>query len=592
MSDIETGVKINITNDGLSGAKATSDVLENIANQADKVNQALDSQGLDNFNKSLENIGDTFKQITETRLRDNQQQQIQSQQQQRMSGFNKVFSQAGNAIVQAGSGDVGGAGTSGLSSIMGLISKNPALAVLGGIGLTGAIVGNKLAEQYGERAKPASRLAALEGTLGTSIAENDKALQRAMQDTVDSVAQYGKTYEEGTRAREQFLRSGGRNFDKTGAGAYSLFYGSDMGQLAAFEGQTQRYGQEGGLQTTRALLESQGLGPGQYDEVLGGLQDTFSSFLSRGIIKPLEEIAQSQEFFSRAGDTFKGALGSQRLQGMNQVITGAGRLGSQDDIFAYRAAQEMTDGGIWETRKQLEQGLTPEMFKGLIQQYEEFGLNQEQQMIKFSDYFGLGATATEKLFNLKDQDIETGKFRSLMDQQLPSGAGKSTITGYNEDVENITQDIASTLGETAYETRATIVETGAKIVSSIDNWVDQREAKKEEARWTPEKEVEFKEKIDKREAEDFYKNIMFSPEVPGSERMLGKIEAAYKAGVSVEDVYESIGGIYKKSLEEGSELGTSIGTYETMTMENLLRTLIEETKKNTEAVLAPIEVES
>jgi len=673
MSDIETGVRINISNDGLSGARSTAEVLENIANQADKVNQSfdpksvneynksfealsqtlkvvesqraqqtinpqgqtlnpqntfspgeipgressdkitdiiadgiektLDTTGMDKFNESMEKILATFEDVATQKKRDNQQERTQRIS-TKQDNIQKAFSQAGNVITQAGAGNVGGAGTSGLSAIMGMISKNPVMAALTGIGLTGAIVGNKLADQYEQRAVPASRIASLEGTLGTDVTENDKALKEAMQSTVDSVARYGKTYEEGIKAREQFLRSGGKDFDKTDSGAYSLFYGSDMGQLSAFEGQTQRYGQEKGLQTTRALLESQDLGAGQFDEVMGGIQDTFSSFLSRGIIKPLEEIAQNQEFFSRAGDTFKGALGSQRLQGMNQVVAGAGRLGSQDDIFTYRAAQELAgDGGIWDTRKELEQGLTPELFQGLIKQYEELGLNQEQQMIKFSDYFGIGATATEELFGLKDQDIDGGRFNTLMGQTLSTGAGKSTVTGAIENQETIKQDIVSSLGESAFATRATIVETGAKIVSSIDNWAEQRDDQLNDA---VNKELdsnpllkrernayleESTKSVSKQFGDDFILSMANSRARKGVSNIYSKVQSAQEFGVGSGEIFEALNETYKGFTSKKSEGGREISKGETYVLETLLKSLITETKRNTEAVLAPTEVE-
>lgn len=554
---IETGVNLTLNDNASAAARRAADALEQVAGAADEVNSALDPRTLDAYNQKLTEIGEAYTKLDKgMKLRD----QYQAQNVRQMTN---MIQSVGGGIVQAGRGDVAGGMLTGVKSLAGMAGKilGPVAAVAGL-----AIGGSKLADIYGERAVPAQRIAALEGAMGTDIEANTIALMDAMKSTKDSVAKYGKTFEEGARARETFLRAGGTNFAGSGAAAYSLAMAADFGGLAAFTGMGQRYGQTGGLDVVNALMSAQGLGPGQFEEVMGGIQGTFTEALSRGITRSMEDIGISQEYFGRIGPAWQGALGAQRLQGMNQTVAGAAGLQQQSDLFLYRAAAGITPGGdIIEIKKRMERGLTPELFQGLMGEFGRIGYGRTESILQLSKMFGLSTEASEALYGL-GMGGEVSK--EQLSEALIAGQGATVTTGYIGNIEDVKQWVAE-LGAGIYDLRADAID------GTIEGFKDLVLAG-DKLSTTFEDVAETIKEIFTIEEDERYTGLRSSisqaSAIPHRDKIIRTLAEAEAAGVPFENLEVPKFFGFRKYITGGEELIAAI------------EKLIEATDRTTEAV--------
>ena len=572
---IETGVSLTLQDNASASARRVAAGFEEVAKSADDINSALDPRMLDEYNKKLTEIGEAYSKLDRgMKLRD----QYQAQNVRQMTN---MIQGVGGSLVQAGRGDVAGGMLTGVKSLAGMAGKIVGPAALAVAGLTAG--GSKLADIYGERAGPAGIIARLEGAMGTDIEANTVALREAMKSTVDSVAKFGKTYEEGARARETFLRAGGTNFTGSGAAAYSLAMGADFGALASFTGMGQRYGQTGGLDVVNALMGAQGLGPGQFGEVMGGLQDTFTSFLSKGITRSMEDIGISQEYFGRLGPAWQGALGAQRLQGMDQAVAGAAGLQQQSDLFLYRAAAGITaktGGGLIETRMLMERGLTPELFQGLMGQFGEMGFGREETIAQLAKTLKISTTAANALYGLS---MGGEVSREGLREALKEGQGVTTETRYGETIEGIKQWVAE-IGAGFYDLRADAIDGTIKIFKTlIDAGANASNAFNEFAdtlRGTPgglgaysvnQRYTTFKAGVEKNKG------------IRGVSDFLAMLEVAEAAGVSQADIFAQITRPYNLA-RAGDARRSMLDPMELADLGKLLQELIIETKETTKAV--------
>jgi len=585
---IETGVVLGMQDNLSPTARKVAGELDNITKSADGINSAFDPKYLDDYNKKLVTIGDSYTKLNS---------QISNQNQSALRQAQSMMSGVSTGVVSAGRGDIGGAALAGGKGLSGLASTlfGTAGGIAAGALMAGGVAGNALANQYSQRAGPAQKIAALQDRLYTDINDNTEALRSAMEETVNSVTQFGKTYEEGARATETFLRAGGTDFRGGRAAEYSMAYGADFGALSSFAGKTQRFGQSGGLDTTRALMRAQGLGPAQFEEVMGGLGDTFSQSLSQGIIKSLPDIARSQEFIARAGQTFQGGLGAQRLQGMNQVVSGAGGLQSQSDLFLYRAAQKMSGGGILETRKLMEQGLTPEMFQGLMGEFDRFGYGRDESIMQLSKMFGLSITSAEELYDLKGQKALTTE---QLSKGMKEGSGRTRESEYLRIMEAVKQAIAGVAGGKAFDARGALVGGGESLVEFFKGKLgDVGDAIKADEIITETIKVE-KLQIANVVSTDAFGAEVYTPLAnmagarPGYSQLKNMIDEARIEGVTEVGLYGALRDPYSKAISRSGPGGANITDEELKTLGGLLQDLIEATNKTTDAILEPVVVDT
>ena len=600
---IETGVNLTLNDNASAAARRAADGLEQVATAADEVNSALDPRMLDVYNQKLTEIGEAYTKLDKgMKLRD----QYQAQQTRQMTG---MIQSVGGGLVQAGRGDVAGGALSGVKSLTGLAGKISPVVAAGFAAVAAVgIGGNALANIYGERAGAAGTIAGLEGAMGTDIEANTMALRDAMRSTVDSVAKYGKTFEEGAKAADAFLRAGGSNFAGTSqAAAYSLARKADFNRLASFEGMTQRYGIGNGLAIVDALREAQGLIPAQYEEVMGGYQGIVSSRLGKGISGGGVDIARQLEFFSNANVTWQGGLGAQKVQGLNQAVAGAGGLQQQSDLFLYRAAAGLTaktGGGLIETRMLMEKGLTPELFTGLMGQFGQMGYGREETIAQLQRTLNISATDANALYNMRNLGISGTKYEGL--GGLAPGEGADVTTGYIETIEGVKQWVAE-LGEGIYELRVDaidgtiegfkdLVTAGDKLKDTFDNIVDGIKTFFGGGEGPP--PGQYSRLTQERYSAQDYDRLMATMrqdemmgEYGGIPTIQNKINEALKSGVSRGNIYGAIWKQYETMVGVDSSGNIGLDPSEVSILAKLLTELIEINKTTAENTGADIILE-
>jgi hypothetical protein len=578
---VQTGVNISLEESGVTAnARRITDSFEGITKSAEDINAAFDPQRLDQYNSKLKEISQSYGQMS------NQANAQRSAAGGRAGGMMGTIQSVPGAVAQAGRGDVAGAalntGGKGLSSLATSVMGGPG-AMIAGLAIAGGVATNALADAYSDRSGPAQRLAALQDQLYADVDANTTVLRQEMANTVEAVSRFGKTYAEGAAARESFLRAGGTNLAGSRAAEYSTAYAADYGALSRFEGLGQRYGQERGLDTTWATLRAQGLGPGQFEEVMGGIEETFTSLLSQGIVRSFEDIGRSQDFFSRAGQTWQGGIGAQRLQGMNQVVSQAGGLQSESDLFLYRAAAAMTeDGDMLETKKLMEQGLTPEMFQGLMSEYEKFGYGRTESIMQLSRTFGLSTTAAEELYDMKGAGMINEDYERRQDMGMATGMGLTRETQYTATIERIIQIIAGELGGGAFDVRSIAVGGGEKIIKFFQEMIEM----------TPEeanRRLDESEERNRQISQNMDEQLKFEQEIWNPAGMLGEnirphLERAMASGVTYSQLNQALGAMFKESTAVESEEGAYFSAREESAVISKLDEVIA-------AVLATIEVE-
>lgn len=577
----EAGVVLSVQDNASVNARRISDELQGVARSADNINSALDSRVLEEYDRKLTEIGESY-----SKLQQKQRSQSRTQSQQ----FQQMVSSAGTSLSQAGRGDVGGAALSagkGLSGIASLLG-GPA-TLLAGLGLAGGVATNALAGQYEERSNVAGRIAALQGEFATDLEENTRALRSAMASTVKSVSKYGITYEEGAKAQESFLKAGGTDFDRSRAGAFAMAGRGQIGNLAATAGLFQRYGQTGVLDTAENLRRAQGLGVGQYEELLNGIQSAFSSALSRGVIRDPNEIARTQAFMARGGQTFQGALGAQRIEGMNQAVSGAAGLQNQSDLFLYRAAQGLTKGkSLLETKMLMEQGMSPDILKGLIGEFKRFGYGETESVLQLSRMFGLSTREAKNIYGMDLTGVTQEDLAAY--GGLPEGTGRRVETEYISDVENLRQAVAGVLGAEAFDLRASVVGATDELLKSISDFFKGPNLDT----------IKTNEIVVTGRTRGIGQDMTFGQLLdPLTTRargvttvspLLKQIGEAKNSGLSEDQILEAIGPSMKTYTGGGSAGGSRLTGAETSDLSRLLQELIESNKDVAAAVRAPIEV--
>ncbi len=579
---IETGVNLSLQDNVSSSSRRIASELDGIARSADGVNSAFDPRILDEYDRKLTQIGESYSKLNNQVGRQEQAQATRSRQ---IAG---MFNTAGTSVAQAGRGDVGGAGLSAGKGIASMIGGKAgiaaAVAVAVGVGT------NKLANIYGERTSSADRIASLSGDYGTDIGSNTSALREAMISTTDAVAKYGKTFEEGAKARETYLVAGGRDFSESKAAAYSKAYGLDFNRAASFEGVTERYGQARGLDWSNAIRRAQGLPDALLGEVMEGMQDIFTQGLSSGVVKSLPEIGRSMEFISRAGETFQGGLGAQRLQGLNQAVSGAAGLQSQSDLFLYRAASGLPGGGgLLETREIMEEGFTPELFEGLMKEFDRVGYGEIESVTQLSKMFGLSTKDARKMYGLRGEEALS---QFIVPEAIPEDMGKTIESQYIGDLEKISSLIIEKLGAPAFDARATVVGSSETIIDSFQNMftggIDTMNVN--------EIVVSGRTRgIGGGRSDASFEDL--SSALTKTQRgvsiktpLLKQIEKSMEGGVSQEAIMNSLGGSFLEYTEGSSSSGSRISGSEMSQLNLLFQELIEETKRNTAAILEPMEL--
>lgn len=476
---IQTGVTVTLDDQTSSSSRRVAESLAEITRRAEELNSSLDPE---KFDKTLQKLNEITKQRSQASQRESQQYQVQARSAQ------QTINQISSGAAQAGKGDVIGGGGAAAQGILSMAKGAGAAGIAGGVALAAVLGANKFSEVYEGRMGYGMQVAAVMGEYTTNIRENSELIRNAMKDTTHAVAEYGKTFEEGAEAAKAFMIAGGKSSDYQrailDASHYSTAYGADFVGASRFQGVVGRYGAgERPLDIINGLMRSQGLGPGQYDELLSGMESIFTNALSGGIVKNIVDIAQAQEFFGRAGDQYKGAMGANFIQTLDQSVAAATGLGKQEDIFLYRAASGMTGGDYIETMKMLEKGFSGKdgvsLFNRYMDQLSQFTGGDPETMIKLmTSGLGVNYTQAADMFGLY-KEKGGALTKEDLDKQLEHDYGRSMESEYTKDVEQI-KSYLSSLASNVFDIKAGLI---GRFAEPSYDWENETILSKEERKY-------------------------------------------------------------------------------------------------------------
>ena len=471
-----TGVTIDVADNGSSNISRISAEMDKLTQSAGGIGKALDPGVLDDYLSKLNQIGQAYSNINDKMNRDGRKPN------QMVGAVTGTFANAGNMASYASQGNIVGMASqanTGAGKVLEAAGGGGGAAIA--IAALGAVLagGNALSQSYEGRMAPAMSITGMMGKYSYDIDENTRQINEAMKETSDSVRRYGKTYEEGASSIQSYLKEGGSAAMAVGAAGasarYSRAYGADMGMASNFQGRAYRYG--GGndvLDVVNGLMRAQNLGPGQYDELLQGMEQIFTSALSSGISKEIAGIASTAAYFGQAGSTYRGGMGAGFLQQMDAAAQGATGLQRQEDIFLFRAASRLTGGNYVDTMKMLEGGFTGaggvNLFKGFMGELSTFTGGGSENMIKqIVNTLGVSYTQAEDLLNLYKgggREITAGSIR----QSLGAGFAESTQSIFQANTEELKARIAEGAGEKAFQGKAAILSG----VLSASDWAGNK----------------------------------------------------------------------------------------------------------------------
>lgn len=548
------------TGNTTANARMASEAFNDVAHSADNINSAFDPSMLEQYNARLTQIAESYSKLNRETTR---QQQAQVNQMRQMQN---VMGSMGGGVTAAGAGSLSGMGGAAGKGLTGLLSMIPGAGLAAAALVTGGMTALKLSETYMGRAETAGNIAAMQSGLGGDMMENTRALNRAMKDTAGYLTKFGKTYEEAGQATEAFLRAGGKDLEGTGMGAFAMaFPFANIANVARTSGTFQRYGGGNLTGMSTALMNMQGLEPAQIEEIMTGISDIFTEGLSRGVVRQSEDITRNLEFFGRAGSTWQGALGAQRVAGLNQVAAGAGHLQSQQDLMLYRAAQNVLgeNASPLAIRKYLEQGMSADLFMGLGEEYKKFGYNREESIYALENQFGIGATAAEGLYGrwggqgaVTDEDLAKAGI-------IKKGTGQTSTTVMNEFLQEI-EDFIIRVGGGA--TTTGLAQAGTFASDMIDKIKNRDLA----TIGSTIHDALFEGgsvpvHIAEANAASRFRSSALANPIPGARQVMDLIMEAEGGGMSTQDIYSRIGAKYQEfapggfNAQERSELATLLG---------------------------------
>jgi hypothetical protein len=549
---IQTGVTVTLDDQTSSSSRRVAESLAEITRRAEELNSSLDPDKLD---KTFQKLNELSQKQSKIGQRENQEFAIQGRNVQ------QTINQISSGATQAGKGDVIGGGGNATLGLLSMAKGAGAAGIIGGVALAAVLGANKFSEVYEGRMGYGMQVAAVMGEYTDNIRQNSELIRNAMKDITHAVSEYGKTFEEGAEAAKAFMIAGGAssNYQRAilDASHYSTAYGADFIKLSQFQGTVERYG--GGtlpLDIINGVLQAQGLKGGQYDELLSGMESIFTNALSGGIVKNIVDIAQAQEFFGRAGDQYKGAMGANFIQTLDQSVAAATNLGKQEDVFLYRAASGMRGGNFIETMKLLEEGFSGEggvdLFKRYMEQLRQFTGGDTETILKLmTSGLGIDYHQAEALYNLSGKAFTEEELRKT----LPHDYGRSMESEYTKDLEQI-KSYLSSLASNTFDIKAGLI---GRFAEPSYDWENETVLSKEEKRYRESQQVYVEENpytaVDELMIKQAFSYSEGSPEQEAYEKKIeNRLKYLHGKGINPVGFYEQ----YGEEVIHGGTSGVSL----------------------------------
>jgi hypothetical protein len=236
---------------------------------------------------------------------------------------------------------------------------------------------------------------------------------------------------------------------------WERFTGANLGNIQSLSGLAMRYGgDKDAIQSAYAGLTASGMGKGQFDEFLTGMQRIMEDGIEKGFVKGAEEIAGNMSLLSKlSGDDplWTGGQGANRLMRMNEAISGATALKSVEDVLSFGVAQrivsEMSDdafrekfgtgktGTYVDSMMLLNRGFDDDLLKGQFEavRNSENG-NVAGQIERFMKMFRLGDNyiAGEKIYQMANQGRDWSEIKEEIKKQQINPDMKSDSQRYQD----------------------------------------------------------------------------------------------------------------------------------------------------------------
>lgn len=517
------GIQVDVRENASAVAPRIVDQLAHIGDAGEeageKIQKAFDTTGMQSqFDRFADKMDKVFGKERELKIKNlelrNQgmeQRLNQPTREQTRTGSGKerdpdamapgrTVGRVGSAL--AGMGDTGNpmpAAGNVLEGVSGMVSKagpvGMAIAAVGALAAGTAMVVDALSKQYEQFVPTIMDTTAAFGDLKKSAKDNSETFRDSLQAATKSANAFGYSIEQGLEVRKG-LGKGGIGSGAAGGLSDSIFayargFGVDPGSLVGTQVMGSRYKQGNVLGMAAGGVAASGMGAGRYDEYLQAMAGTFEASLSKGVVKGFGEISSTMNFFSKLGDTWKGQLGSQRINQLSGSFEGATSLQKETDVLMYRAAQDVVKksgggktGSYLDTMTMMERGMTPELFRAYGDQLRKTtGGNQLDMVEMTKESFGTNYTTAIDLVKAMDDlsHMTDDEIKALLKTAEPPKADSAEMQLLKAEGD-LRSSIVS-LGTGVIDLKLQLITSGAQVVNALSDFAGVSAGARATSKW-------------------------------------------------------------------------------------------------------------
>lgn len=221
--------------------------------------------------------------------------------------------------------------------------------------------------------------------------------------------------------------------------------GADMNALMKLQGTASRYGLgDNAIQNAFGGLIASGMGRGQFNEFLQGLQTVIEDGISNGYITSTEDVTRNLTMFARLSDNnplWQGQNGARMFTQMNNNLAQATSLSDTNSALVFSALHK--GGSYVDTMEAIEKGLNDKDAFGKI--FSTFmqseGGNYEGVIERLRATYGLNYTQAKQVFAMGNKLGSAGYTQADFERDIKANG----ITLNAETEETIWKDVENDL---------------------------------------------------------------------------------------------------------------------------------------------------
>lgn len=221
--------------------------------------------------------------------------------------------------------------------------------------------------------------------------------------------------------------------------------GADMNALMKLQGTASRYGLgDNAIQNAFGGLIASGMGRGQFNEFLQGLQTVIEDGISNGYITSTEDVTRNLTMFARLSDNnplWQGQNGARMFSQMNNNLAQATSLSDTNSALVFSALHK--GGSYVDTMEAIEKGLNDKDAFGKI--FSTFmqseGGNYEGVIERLRATYGLNYTQAKQVFAMGNKLGSAGYTQADFERDIKANG----ITPNAETEQTIWKDVENDL---------------------------------------------------------------------------------------------------------------------------------------------------